>query len=225
MKKTFFISIILTILTFGFANSIYGQGFRAIATAFEIKDRKDLNFGGHNVGKLYITVNGTSRKIAGEAGLAWIINKGKEVVYSSADGSGGFENIGQSLRIYNVKTKKTRKIFSEYFPLLGLTEVKLSTGERALLVRGYGAETECIPFAVVNPKRGEVFTHCSAQLLKLNGDFITLAIDPEYPEDWFADEKNQTAFEFPRPEKFRKTRTYDLKRIIKRKVIYNRKTE
>jgi hypothetical protein len=223
MKQTFLALIIIAILTAVFAVPVFSQRFRA--TELEIRERRDLSYGGQNVGELFITVDGKTRKIADEASQAWIIGGGKEVVYSGADGSGGFENIGQSLRIYNVSTKKRRKIFSEYFSVSGLTEAKVSTGARVLLVRGYGGDTECIPFSVVDLARGEVFRHCSAELMKVSGDFITLAIDPEFPEGWFDDETNQTAFDLSVTKKYRKKRTYDLKKLIKRKVIYNRKTE
>src|SRR5687768_1611632 len=60
--------------------------------------------------KLYITVNGRERKLTDHALYAWIIDDGRSVIYSWRDGSGGFENEGESLRIYNVRTGGIRKI-------------------------------------------------------------------------------------------------------------------
>ena len=79
-------------------------------TKFEIREPRT-----HIGGALYITVGGQERKIHDEAIASWIINDGRQVIYSSTDGAGGFENKGQSLRIYHVKTRHTQKILSEYF--------------------------------------------------------------------------------------------------------------
>src|SRR5919106_1421479 len=48
-------------------------------------------------GSLFVTIGGTEKKITDQAQQAWIINRGRHVVYSSSDGAGGFENEGQSL--------------------------------------------------------------------------------------------------------------------------------
>jgi hypothetical protein len=216
MKRMLFILLIALA-----ANSVFAQQFRA--TSFEIRDRKDLSFGGHNVGKLFITVDGGKRKIADQAGEAWIINNGKEVVYSGADGAGGFENVGESLRIYDVKTKKTRKILSEYSSVAGVTEVNLSTNQRVLLVRDSYGESDVLSVFVVDPKRGEVFRRAPAELIKVQGDFMTIGIDDPSLYDQ-ADENNRTAFALPNSTKPKRTRTYDLKKLLKRKVIYNPKT-
>lgn len=39
-----------------------------------------------------------------EAYRGWLINDGRDIVFSGRDGAGGFENEGQSLRVYNVAT-------------------------------------------------------------------------------------------------------------------------
>jgi hypothetical protein len=223
MKRKFLGLLILAIVGAALTDSVAARQFRA--TAFEIRDRKSLNFGGHNVGRLFITVDGRRRKIAHQAARAWIVNDGREVVYSDADGSGGFENVGQALHLYDVRTRRTRKIFSEYFPVAGLSEVKLSTGARVLLVRGDMSEAEGLSFAVVDPQRGEVFVNYDAQLLKIKGDFITLAIEPTIPETWEDHENNWGALAPPGTVVPNRRKTYDLKKIVARKVIYNRKTE
>ncbi|MFN2514318.1 MAG: hypothetical protein ABR568_23255, partial [Pyrinomonadaceae bacterium] len=85
--------------------------------------------------RLYITVNGRERKISNQAFEAWLIDDGKSVAYSGLDGSGGFENEGQSLRIYDVTTGRTRKILSEYVGIVALMPARLSTGQLALLLK------------------------------------------------------------------------------------------
>ena len=179
--------------------------------------------------KLYITVNGRERKITNQAVEAWIVNDGKSVVYSGLDGSGGFENEGQSLRTYDVRTGRLRKILSEYTIVVALMEVKLSTGQRALLVKladgGLGASY----FAVVDPSRGEVFFRSSAELTRLDGDNITLAFYVD--DDWdkingarFAGDENPNQVISQTEVKPTKTETHDLKRLLKRKVVYNKRS-
>lgn len=211
--------IYLIILSGLFSFPIFAQK----ATSFEIKNVKSLMIGG----QLFIKVGGKKRKIAEEAVEAWIINDGKEVVYSGADGSGGFENEGQSLRIYNVKTGKTRKIMSEYTIVMGVTSVKLSNGQNALLVRledgGLGASY----FAVLDPKRGQVLSKNFAEPTEIKGDKVTLAFYKN--EDWDAiiqkrDWKNDTKKAIPEPTavKPEKTETLDLKDVMKNEVIVNK---
>jgi hypothetical protein len=100
------------------------------ATKFEIRNSQP-----GRGGKLYITVPGRERKLYDEPIEAWIINDGRQVVFSSHDGAGGFENEGQSLRIYDVKTRRTRKILSEHVFVTAVQSVRLRTGAIALLVK------------------------------------------------------------------------------------------
>lgn len=194
------------------------------ATSFEIKSGEYGIYGG----ALIIKINGKKRKIADAAEAAWLINGGKEVVYSGRDGSGGFENEGQSLRIYDVKSGKTKKIMSEYTFVLGLTAVKLSNGANALLVRlgdgGLGASY----FAVVDPKRGQVLSENFAELTEIKGDKASLAFYKE--EDWdkildergMKDEKNKKAIPMKVSVKPEKIEIFDLKEVLKNKVIVNK---
>ena len=76
---------------------------------------------GDLTGRLFVKVRGKEKFVAGQVIDAWIIRGGRQVVYSGLDGSGGFENEGQSLRVYDEPTRTRRKILSEYF---GINEVK-----------------------------------------------------------------------------------------------------
>lgn len=182
-------------------------------------------------GRLYLTVDGKERKIADDVARAWLIDGGRAAVYSRRqDGAGGFENDGESLRIYNVGTGKTEKILSEYVGIDAVMDVKLSNGEIALLIR-MGDSASFVPyFAVVNPKRGEVLYRAAAELTEIKGDQITLAFYRE--EDWDTIEEERGGSEFepdkvilPTPKiKPAKTETHDLKEVLRRKVIFNKPT-
>lgn len=221
MKRNLFYLTFLLVVSGLFSLSVVGQNLRA--TAFQIKKISEV-YGG----KLFITVGGKQRKIYDAAVDAWIINGGREVVFSGADGAGGFENEGQSLRIYNVNTRKVRKIMSEYVFVVGLTEVKLSNSANMLLVRMGDGGLGGSYFAVVDPKRGEVFFRPLAELTKIEGDKIKLAFYKE--EDWDAilDERGLSDFNnkkaIPNPTKVKpeKIENHDLKEMLKNKVIYNK---
>jgi hypothetical protein len=196
------------------------------ATGFEIKEGETPSRG-----ILYVTVDDKEKKVADAVSKAWLINDGREVVYSRRkDGAGGFENDGESLRIYDLTSGKTRKILSEYVAVDAVMETKLSNGERALLVRMSDGASFVSYFAVVNPKRGEVLYRASAELAEIKGDQITLAFYREEDWDTIQEERGGTEIEsdkviLPRPKMTpSKTETHDLKQVLKNKVIYNKPT-
>ena len=127
-------------------------------------------------GPLFVTIDGTEKKITEQAQQAWILSGGRYVVYSSSDGAGGYENEGQSLHLYDVRTGKSKRIMSEYFMVEKVTKVVTSKKKRALLVEledgGLGASY----VAVVDPLRGEVFfrrwaRNCRKRATRLCLDF------------------------------------------------------
>ena len=196
---------------------------RARASSFRIADMV-TSMGG----KLYITVAGSERKIYNAAFEAWLITDGREVVFSSHDGAGGFENEGQSLRIYNVATGAVRKILSERFGVNTVQEVKTSTGKTVLLVAMSDGGLGGSYFAVVDPVRGEVFFRRWAEVTAINGDNITLAMYRADDFEAINDERGAT----PGPLNQvilktkvtpYKTETHDLKRLLRNRVIYNRR--
>jgi hypothetical protein len=165
-------------------------------------------------GPVYATMGGKELKIADAAYEAWVIDGGRKVVYSWRDGAGGFEDEGQSLRVYDASTRKTKKVMSEYVIVDSLTEVKTASGKIALIVKmvdgGLGGEY----FAVVDPLRGEVFFRNWARLLSRKGDIITLGLYRE--DDWHKIMENEKV----RPYK---TEKYNLSALLKRRVIYNKR--
>ena len=196
-----------------------------IATSYRIKGPEGF------AGELYITVGGKSRKIGEDAILAWIIESGSEVVYSASDGAGGFENEGESLRVYDVNSGRIRKILAEYEGVEAVMETKLTTGETLLFVRLVDGGVGASYFAIVDPKRGEIFHRNNAEPISVNGDSILLAFYRS--DDWDAINKERGWFSHPNPNKViqkipkvkpYKTEEHDLKRELKNRVIYNRPT-
>ncbi len=234
-KVGFCRSALLVVLLFVVAMPRMGQespknarGAENIITNFEIDKSKN------HFGSLFITYGGKKRKIADSAYNAWIINDGKEIVYSDSEGAGGFENEGQGLRIYEAAINFTQKIMAEYFPIYAVKEVKLSSGKRLLLVRGHHGGNGDSQFAVVDPKRGEIFYRKHAEVTAISGDRITLGFF--YGSEFECTNENKAKCDRRNEEESSPNRlilqtsvnpfkkeTYDLKDILKKEVIYNEK--
>lgn len=170
-------------------------------------------------GDVVIKVGESERKITERASCAWIISGGTEVVFVSDGGSGGFEGEGQTLHIYNVKTRETREVLSHYYMIDEVKEVKLSTGAIALLVEMSDGNAGNPYFSVVDPKRGEIYFRRLAKPAAIKGDRVTLNIyrfgawDRSYPP---VDEPD------PIP---RSTMTVSLNKVLRNKVICNKPDE
>lgn len=168
-------------------------------------------------GTLYATINGQERKIADDVNDAWLIEGGRKLLYSRRDGAGGFEDEGQSLRTYDARTGKIKKIMSEYVMVDTVTEVKTSRGKTALLVRMTDGGLGGFYLAVVDPARGEVFFTSLARLLSRKGDIIRVGYYRE-DIDWSAFYQNENA-----PIRPYKIRSYNLNALLRRRVIYNKR--
>lgn len=216
-----FIRSLLVVLIFGalvsYASHSQAQqkmGQRAAQTLISKArvERADNEF----QGPLYVTIGGKERKIADVALDAWVIDGGRRVVYSGRDGAGGFEDEGQSLRVYDARSGKTRKVMSEYVAVDDVTEVRTSGGKIALLVKmsdgGLGANY----LAVVDPARGEVFFRRWVRLLSRKGDTLTLGHYRE--DDWDKFLENQNAKVRPY-----RTEKVNLNAVLKRRVIINKR--
>ena len=170
---------------------------------------------GEMTGAVYVTIDGKETKIADAGVDSWVIERGRQVVYSGRDGSGGYENEGMSLHVYDARTGRQRKIMSEYFMVERVAEVVTRSGKTALLVEledgGLGASY----FAVVDPMRGEVFFRRWARMLSRKGDSVVLAFYKE--EDW---EKLMEPNARVRPHR---TERHNLSTILKRRVIVNKR--
>jgi hypothetical protein len=159
-------------------------------------------------GPLYVTVAGKERRIAADAIAAWIIDSGRKVVYSGRDGAGGYENEGQSLRVYDARTRRHRKIMAAHFEVDDVTEVTVGGNKTALLVvlsdSGLGASY----LAVVDPTRGEVFFRRWVRLESREGDVIVIGHYTE--DDWGRLSEDPNAAVKPY-----KTERHDLRTILR----------
>jgi spore germination protein GerM len=223
MRNSLTISLVLLFLTTGLAQAVAAQ---SKATKFRLKSRGDETYLGR---ELYITVAGKERKIFDDAFGAWLINDGQDVVFSGSDGAGGFENEGQSLRIYNVRTRGMRKILSEYVFVLAVQAVKTSTGATALLVKMGDGGLGGSYFAVVDPNRGEVLFRHLAELTAISGDTITVAFYHDDDFDKINEERGRAEPPADLAVSTTKVRPYkiekhDLKTVLRNRVIYNKPT-
>lgn len=170
-------------------------------------------------GTLYATIRGAETKLADAVIDAWVIEKGRNLVYSKREGAGGFENEGESLHVYNPQTRKTRKVMSEYYAVHKITEVKTVSGKTALLVAMTDGGLGVFYLSVVDPSRGEVFFRRFARLLSHKGDVIRIG---RYQQDidWTQFYDNEDAKVRPS-----KTENYNLSAILKRPVIVNKRNQ
>lgn len=167
-------------------------------------------------GPLFVTIGRSEKRITDQAQQAWIINSGRQVVYSSSDGAGGFENEGQSLHLYDVDTGKQTRIMSEYFVIDKVKEVVTSKKKRALLVEMADGGLGASYVAVVDPWRGEVFFRHGARILARKGDTIVIGFYKE--EDWEKIDGEQGAKVRPY-----KSERHNLHSLLLRRVIVNKR--
>ena len=213
MKNSNGIELMIAIVVLLFVSAAYGPASAQTSEPQATKVRVDMR-DGEIYGALFVTIAGTDKKITDEAQQAWIINGGRHVVYSSDEGAGGYENEGQSLHLYDVKTRKHKRIMSHYFMVETVKEVTTSNKKRALLVSMEDGGLGASYLAVVDPWRGEVFFRRWVQLLANNGDTIVLGFYKE--NDW------GDMVEGKKVRPYKKER-HNLKTLLLRRVIVNKK--
>lgn len=169
-------------------------------------------------GPLFVTIDRTEKKITEQAQQAWIISGGQQVVYSSSDGAGGYENEGQGLHLYDVRTGKHKRIMSEYYMVDKVEEVVTSKKKRALLVGMSDGGLGASYVAVVDPLRGEVFFRHWARVLASKGDTIVIGFYRE--RDWEKLDSEQGGRVRPY-----KTERHNLNSLLLRRVIVNRRMD
>lgn len=199
--------VVLLIVSAVYVPETNAQTFEQRATRVRIAMR-DI------YGALFVTTAGTEKKVTDQAQQAWIINRGRHVVYSSSEGAGGYENEGQSLHLYDVGTGNHKRIMSEYFMVETVREVITSNRKRALLVTMEDGGLGASYVAVVDPWRGEVFFRRWARILATRGDTIVLGFYRE--ADWGEPEAGRKV----RPYK---TERHNLRSLLRRPVIINEK--
>jgi len=198
------VAVLIVSAVYVAAQNASSSGQRATNVRIEMRDI---------YGALFVTIGGTEKKITDQAQQAWIINRGRHVVYSSSEGAGGYENEGQSLHLYNVDTGNQKRILSHYFMVQTVKEVVTSRNKRALLVTMEDGGLGASYVAVVDPWRGEVFFRRWARILADKGDTIVLGFYKE--EDWGEPEASKV-----RPYKRER---HNLNSLLLRRVIVNKK--
>ena len=209
--ETIIVLVVLSIVSAGYVPAVNAQTSQQLATKVRV-DMRDQEI----YGSLFVTVAETEKNVTDQAQQAWIINGGRQVVYSSSDGAGGFENEGQSLHLYDVNTGKHKRILSEYFAVESVEEVVTSNRKRALLVTMADGGLGASYVAVVDPWRGEVFFRRWARILSRTRDTIVLGFYRE--NDWgdFVEGKKV------RP--YRRER-HNLRTLLRRPVIVNKRQD
>ncbi len=212
MKKCKKIELMIAVVVLLIVSAVYvpaqnAQRFGQRATKVRI-DMRDI------YGPLFVTIAGTEKKITDQAQQAWIINGGRHVVYSSSEGTGGFENEGQSLHLYDVDTGNHKRIMSEYFMVETVKEVVTSKKKRVLLVTMEDGGLGASYVAVVDPWRGEVFFRQWARILAIKGNTIVLGFYRE--EDWGELEDGRKLRPYKRER-------HNLNSLLLRPVIVNKK--
>src|SRR5687767_15993701 len=207
------IEMIIAIVILLIGSAVYGpanaQRSEPVATKVRVALRD------HDIyGALFVTIAGTENKVTDQAQQAWIINGGRHVVYSSSEGAGGYENEGQSLHLYAVKTGNHKRIMSEYFMVETVKEVITSNKKRALLVTMEDGGLGASYVAVIDPLRGEVFFRRWARILANKGDTIVLGFYRE--ADWGELEPGKKVRPYKRER-------HNLKSLLRRPVIVNKK--
>src|SRR5215470_13621677 len=92
---------------FAFTGQAQSQGTRSHFSRARITGFR-VERAGAKAGALFVSISGSETKVADRALNAWIIAHGRQLVYSGEDGAGGYENEGQSLRLYDPQNGNTR---------------------------------------------------------------------------------------------------------------------
>jgi hypothetical protein len=171
---------------------------------------------GSFTGRLFVEIRGKEKFVAAGVMDVWTIRDGRQVVYSGMDGSGGFENEGQSLRVYDAATGRKRKILSEYFGINKVTEVTTTRNKTALLVDMSDGGLGASYLAVVDPDRGEVFFKRWVRVTAQDGDTIVISHYKE--DDWDALNADQNAKITPY-----KTERLNLNSLLRGRVIIKKR--
>jgi hypothetical protein len=165
---------------------------------------------GNGPGKLIVTEAGEPKEIAEAAFRAWIVDGGRQIVYSASGPVKGYEGEGQSLRLYDAATARTREELAAPFEIKDVEEAVATNGRRALIVAMTDSGLGATHVAVVDPARGQVFEARQAKVVERRGDRIVVGFFRE--SDW------ERMTEATPLQPFR-VRQYDLKDLLKRPLL------
>lgn len=112
---------------------------------------------------------------AAAADRSWKLFDGALVATSGADGAGGYENEGQSLRVEDTAAHTTTLVVQDYFTIKDVTGATSKKGARAVLVQLMDGMSDAPHVAVVDPKRGTVWRKTFASVTKCEGGQLEIA--------------------------------------------------
>ena len=161
-------------------------------------------------GPLVVKLGHEECELAARALRSWIINQRRQLVYSTPEGAGGFENEGQSLRIYDVRTGTQKQILSEYYAIDAVHEVRTESGRSALIVDMQDGGLGASHVAVVDPRKGEVFIANKAKVVRGDGQQLILGF--YHDQDWELLANGNKVNPY-------RTKTYHLDDLLKSKPI------
>jgi hypothetical protein len=159
-------------------------------------------------GELWVSVGGEKTKVASGAVKFWVIDGGRQIVYSGTDGAGGFENEGQSLWSY-VPAGKPRKLLAEKYMIQDVKEFTVGA-KKGLIVEMRDGGLGASHVAVVDVARGEVFSASQVRVLRMEGGALRLGFYRE--GDW--EQLNAGKSIVPYRE-----RQYDLNKVMSQPVM------
>lgn len=113
-------------------------------------------------GEVVLVTSQGERSVAVNAWNAWLAEGGKSVLWSGPDGSGGYENEGQSLWRYDIATGQRRKLLAEDYVITKAVAVIGNSGKTAILVSMTDGGLGAPHVAVVDPTRGQVWRQVGA---------------------------------------------------------------
>ena len=161
-------------------------------------------------GRLFVVVGKTECKVSDDALKAWILRGGKQVIFSTPGGVGGFENEGQSLHLYDLVSDTQRVVLSEYFSIGAVLDLLTQTGQRAVIVEMHDGGLGASHIAIVDRHRGEVFVEQKAKVMSRTGHIVVLG--------YFHDEEWEALAHGINLRSYR-TKSYSLSGIMKGKPI------
>ena len=168
------VGVLLFAITLAGFDDVCAEPSKALAAQQALATEVRIDAERNHAGPLLAQVGGKDVRIADQAIAAWILENGQKIAYSAADGAGGYENEGQSLRLYDVPVGTHRKVLSAYYVIDQVSEFKTKGGNKALLVEMRDGGLGASHLAVVDPRRGQVFLRKQVKLLKRRGDLIVL---------------------------------------------------
>lgn len=159
-------------------------------------------------GELWVTVGGQKTRVAAGAVKFWVIDEGRQIVYSGTDGAGGFENEGQSLWSY-APAGKPRKLLAEKYMIQDVKEFVVGA-KRGLIVEMRDGGLGASHVAVVDVARGQLLSVSQARVLRMEDGTLRLGFYRE--GDW--EQLNAGKSIVPYRE-----RQYDLNKVMSQPVM------